>query len=160
VLGVARDAPTDEIERAFRLMARRIHPDLHGGDGAAGERMKHLNEIRATLTDPSARAAYDARLRELAARSVAARPRRATPIPTSGDWVPERGAAWIAAERRATTHSRASAARASAPPAPARPPEVERAEQVWRMIWTAVAVFAALGLVITAILAHDLGGGP
>jgi len=159
VLGVARDAPTDEIERAFRLMARRIHPDHHGGDGAAEERMKQLNAIRATLTDPSARAAYDARLSgELAIRRaarVAARARSA-PTPTPRGWVPKRGAAWLGRDR----HDAAPPAAAVPTPAPGRAPEVERAEQVWRLIWTAVAVFAALGIVITAILARDLAGGP
>ena len=51
VLGVAPDATTDEIERVFRQMARRLHPDVNGGDGAAEERMKELNVARTTLTD-------------------------------------------------------------------------------------------------------------
>jgi curved DNA-binding protein CbpA len=92
VLGVPPDASTDEIERAFKAAARRVHPDLHGGDGAAEERMKELNQIRATLTDPAARAAYDDRLRAERARASAPRP---APRPAPEPWMPERGAAWM-----------------------------------------------------------------
>jgi curved DNA-binding protein CbpA len=92
VLGVPPGASTDEIERAFKAAARRVHPDLHGGDGAAEERMKELNQIRATLTDPAARATYDDRLRSERARASAPRP---APQPPPEPWSPERGAAWM-----------------------------------------------------------------
>jgi DnaJ domain len=64
ILEVDSNASTEEIERAFRVLARRVHPDLNAGDpGRAGARMKQLNEIRDTLTDPLLRAGYDERLR-------------------------------------------------------------------------------------------------
>ena len=83
VLAVASDATTDEIERSFRQLARRAHPDLNGGDGAALERMKELNVARATLTDPTARAAYDERLRSEQRAKAAAAAQPATPRPTA-----------------------------------------------------------------------------
>jgi hypothetical protein len=62
-LDVDRGATTAEIERAFRQLARQVHPDLNSGDPLGAEaRMKLLNEIRDTLTDPARRAAYDASL--------------------------------------------------------------------------------------------------
>lgn len=63
ILGVPVDAPVDEIQQAYRVLARKVHPDLNGGDGGRAEaRMKQLNEIRDTLTDPLLRSAYDAEL--------------------------------------------------------------------------------------------------
>jgi hypothetical protein len=58
-LGVDRRASTEQIERAFRKLARKVHPDVAAGDA---RRMQQLNEIRDTLTDPARRAIYDASL--------------------------------------------------------------------------------------------------
>src|SRR5579863_4122028 len=82
VLGVARNASIDQIERSFRQLARRLHPDVNAGDRAAEERMKDLNVARSALTDPAARAAYDESLRreELAKTPSPARP-IVTPAP-------------------------------------------------------------------------------
>ena len=64
VLEIDSRATTDEVERAYRRLARKVHPDLNAGDRAKAEtRMKLLNEIRETLTDPLMRAGYDERLR-------------------------------------------------------------------------------------------------
>ena len=64
VLEIDGRASKDEIERAFRKLARQVHPDLNAGDaGKAEARMKLLNEIRDTLTDPLLRAGYDEGLR-------------------------------------------------------------------------------------------------
>jgi hypothetical protein len=74
ILGLGRDASTEEIEQAFRTLARKVHPDLNAGDSSRAEiRMKQLNEIRETLSDPLLRSAYDAQLRqeEEAARRAA-----------------------------------------------------------------------------------------
>lgn len=64
MLGVSPKAPVEEIERAYRKRAREVHPDLNSGDATrADARMKQLNQIRETLTDPLLRAAYDDQLR-------------------------------------------------------------------------------------------------
>ena len=63
VLGVSRDASTDEIAAAFRAHARALHPDRNPGDADAGERFKDLTLAYQTLIRPRSRAAYDRRHR-------------------------------------------------------------------------------------------------
>ena len=58
VLGVARDAPADEIKKAYRKLARKYHPDV-SKEPDANTRMKEVNEAWAALSDPEKRAAYD-----------------------------------------------------------------------------------------------------
>lgn len=55
VLGVPHTADRREIQRAYRALARRSHPDF-GGDESA---MARLNEAWHVLSDPARRAAYD-----------------------------------------------------------------------------------------------------
>jgi molecular chaperone DnaJ len=58
-LGVARDATPDEIGRAFRRGAAKVHPDRNPGDKAAEEKFKKIAEAYNVLHDPKARASYD-----------------------------------------------------------------------------------------------------
>ncbi|MFD6023868.1 DnaJ C-terminal domain-containing protein [Streptomyces griseoluteus] len=58
VLGVPRDADRDEIQRAYRKLARKYHPDVNK-DPAAEERFKEVNEAFSVLSDPDQRARYD-----------------------------------------------------------------------------------------------------
>ncbi|MDH5577091.1 MAG: DnaJ domain-containing protein, partial [Betaproteobacteria bacterium] len=53
-----RDAPADEIRKAFRKLARKYHPDV-SKEPDAEARMKEVNEAYAVLSDPEKRAAYD-----------------------------------------------------------------------------------------------------
>jgi curved DNA-binding protein len=57
-LGVARDAPADEIKKAYRKLARKYHPDV-SKEPDADTRMKEVNEAWTVLSDPEKRAAYD-----------------------------------------------------------------------------------------------------
>ena len=62
VLGVARDAPVEEIRRAYVALARRTHPDVRGDDPAADEQMRRINLAWEMLSDTDTRAALDRRL--------------------------------------------------------------------------------------------------
>lgn len=57
-LGVAKDAPLDEIKRAYRKLARQYHPDINK-DADAEDRFKEISEAYEALKDPERRAAYD-----------------------------------------------------------------------------------------------------
>ncbi len=57
-LGVARDATTDDLKKAFRKLARKYHPDV-SKEPDAEQRMREVNEAYAVLSDPEKRAAYD-----------------------------------------------------------------------------------------------------
>ncbi|MFI1409278.1 DnaJ C-terminal domain-containing protein [Streptomyces sp. NPDC020707] len=58
VLGVPRTASQDEIQQAYRRLARKSHPDVNKDPGAE-ERFKDLNEAYSVLSDPKTRARYD-----------------------------------------------------------------------------------------------------
>ncbi|MFU8772758.1 MAG: DnaJ domain-containing protein, partial [Anaerolineales bacterium] len=58
VLGVSRNASSDELKQAFRRLARQYHPDVNKSDDAE-ERFKEVNEAYAVLSDGDRRAAYD-----------------------------------------------------------------------------------------------------
>jgi curved DNA-binding protein CbpA len=57
-LGVARDASSEEIRRAYRQVARRHHPDVNRDPGGA-ERFAAAARAYAILSDPGQRADYD-----------------------------------------------------------------------------------------------------
>ncbi|BBY48088.1 molecular chaperone DnaJ [Mycolicibacterium arabiense] len=57
-LGVSRDATADQIQQAFRTLARKNHPDVNK-DPAAEDRFKEINEAYHVLTDPETRKRYD-----------------------------------------------------------------------------------------------------
>lgn len=59
VLGVPRTASQADIKKAFRKLARKHHPDTSGGDPAAEQRFKEVNEANAVLSDPDKRELYD-----------------------------------------------------------------------------------------------------
>lgn len=59
VLGVGRGATRTQVARAYRTLAKRLHPDLHGPDDSG--RMQQLNRAFAVLSDPERRRDWDAR---------------------------------------------------------------------------------------------------
>ena len=58
ILGVSRDATEEEIKKAFRRQARKLHPDVNKAPNAE-EQFKELNEAYDVLSDPQKRSAYD-----------------------------------------------------------------------------------------------------
>jgi curved DNA-binding protein len=58
VLGLSRDADPSEIQRAYRKLARTLHPDVNKDPGAE-ERFKELSEAYDVLADPEQRKRYD-----------------------------------------------------------------------------------------------------
>jgi molecular chaperone DnaJ len=60
VLGVARDAGETEIKKAFRALARELHPDVNDHDPEAEEKFKAAAEAYEVLSDAERRRTYDA----------------------------------------------------------------------------------------------------
>src|SRR5215218_8074490 len=60
VLDVDRSASAGEIKRAFRKLARELHPDVNEHDPSAEEKFKEAAEAYEVLSDPERRRAYDA----------------------------------------------------------------------------------------------------
>ena len=60
VLGVGRDADGAEVKRAFRGLARELHPDVNDHDPEAEEKFKAAAEAYEVLSDPEQRRVYDA----------------------------------------------------------------------------------------------------
>ncbi|RRJ88754.1 molecular chaperone DnaJ [Gulosibacter macacae] len=58
-LGVARDASQDDIKKAYRKLARELHPDVNPSEEAA-ERFKEVTAAYDTIGDPQRRRQYDA----------------------------------------------------------------------------------------------------
>ena len=58
VLGVSRDASADDIKKAYRRLARQLHPDVNPGQEAA-ERFKDVTHAYDVLSDPRQRQEYD-----------------------------------------------------------------------------------------------------
>ncbi|MDE6229922.1 MAG: molecular chaperone DnaJ [Muribaculaceae bacterium] len=59
VLGVAKSASADEINKAYRKAALKYHPDKNPGDKAAEEKFKEAAEAYDVLSDPEKRQKYD-----------------------------------------------------------------------------------------------------
>ena len=52
ILGVSRDASSDEIKRAYRKLAKKYHPDLNPGDEEAAKKMQQINAAYEQITNP------------------------------------------------------------------------------------------------------------
>lgn len=59
-LGVPKDADETTIKKAYRKLAKDLHPDRHPGDAAAEKRFKEVGEAYGVLSDKQQRQQYDA----------------------------------------------------------------------------------------------------
>jgi molecular chaperone DnaJ len=59
LLGVSRNATTDEIKRAYRKLARELHPDTRPDDPGAEAQFKEVTRAYEVLSDPEKRQRYD-----------------------------------------------------------------------------------------------------
>ncbi|AYM99840.1 DnaJ C-terminal domain-containing protein [Chryseobacterium sp. 3008163] len=59
ILGVDKSATQDDIKKAYRKLARKLHPDLNPNDKEAERKFKELNEANEVLSNPENRAKYD-----------------------------------------------------------------------------------------------------
>jgi molecular chaperone DnaJ len=60
LLGVAKDASEPDIKKAYRKLAKSLHPDRNPGDEAGERRFKEIGEAYSVLSDPEQRQQYDA----------------------------------------------------------------------------------------------------
>ncbi|MEE6294629.1 DnaJ C-terminal domain-containing protein [Georgenia wangjunii] len=60
VLGVPKDADAAAVKKAYRSLARKLHPDQNPGDARSEARFKEVGEAYAVLSDPEQRKQYDA----------------------------------------------------------------------------------------------------
>lgn len=59
VLGVSKDADDAALKKAYRVLAKKYHPDANPGDKQAEAAFKEINEAYSVLSDPKKRAQYD-----------------------------------------------------------------------------------------------------
>lgn len=59
VLGVSKDADDAALKKAYRMLAKKYHPDANPGDKQAEAAFKEINEAYSVLSDPKKRAQYD-----------------------------------------------------------------------------------------------------
>lgn len=59
ILGVSRTASADDIKKAYRKLAKELHPDRNPGDEKVAERFKEASAAYAILSDTENRARYD-----------------------------------------------------------------------------------------------------
>src|SRR5690349_12299512 len=59
VLGVDKNATDEDIKKAYRKLARKLHPDLNPNDKDAHKKFQQVNEANEVLSDPEKRKKYD-----------------------------------------------------------------------------------------------------
>jgi len=59
ILGLSRDAVDADIKKAYRVLAKKYHPDVNSGDLELELKFKEVSEAYAVLSDPQKRKYYD-----------------------------------------------------------------------------------------------------
>lgn len=59
ILGVPKNASAEDIKKAYRKLARKLHPDMNPNDKEAQKKFQQINEANEVLSDPEKRAKFD-----------------------------------------------------------------------------------------------------
>src|SRR6478672_4762574 len=59
ILGIEKNASEEDIKKAYRKLARKLHPDLNPNDKEAHKKFQQINEANEVLSDPEKRKKYD-----------------------------------------------------------------------------------------------------
>jgi curved DNA-binding protein len=59
ILGISKTATDEDIKKAYRKLARKLHPDLNPNDKEANKKFQQINEANEVLSDPEKRKKYD-----------------------------------------------------------------------------------------------------
>ncbi|MBK9485903.1 MAG: J domain-containing protein [Chitinophagaceae bacterium] len=59
ILGIDKGASEEDIKKAYRKLARKLHPDLNPNDKEAHQKFQQINEANEVLSDPEKRKKYD-----------------------------------------------------------------------------------------------------
>jgi curved DNA-binding protein len=59
ILGINKNATEEDIKKAYRKLARKLHPDVNPNDKSAHEKFQKINEANEVLSDPEKRKKYD-----------------------------------------------------------------------------------------------------
>jgi len=59
VLDIDKNATADDVKKAYRKLARKLHPDLNPNDKEAHKKFQQINEANEVLSDPEKRKKYD-----------------------------------------------------------------------------------------------------
>lgn len=59
ILGIDKNASEEDIKKAYRKLARKLHPDLNPNDKEAHQKFQQVNEANEVLSDPEKRKKYD-----------------------------------------------------------------------------------------------------
>src|SRR5277367_6206693 len=59
ILGISKTATDEDIKKAYRKLARKLHPDLNPSDKEANKKFQQINEANEVLSDPENRKKYD-----------------------------------------------------------------------------------------------------
>ena len=59
ILGIEKSATDDQVKKAYRKLARKLHPDLNPNDKEAHKKFQQINEANEVLSDPEKRKKYD-----------------------------------------------------------------------------------------------------
>ena len=86
ILGVTKNASSEDIKKAYRTLARKYHPDRNPGNKAAEEKFKDINEAYEVLSDISKRSQYDQFSKVWSKRGIGGRNGKSTSVNNFGDF--------------------------------------------------------------------------